>query len=348
MKLPSNYMKSSKTKNNNIFFDIETILKHDKLVNMIYGGRGIGKTYSSLNKAIINYYETGKGTIYLRRFRDELTDFGSILDKVIFNNDYKNIEYDNKKKEYIDTENKRTIIKAIPLSKSVIKKSNNYNNFNLIIFDEFIIDKSNYNYIPNEFIHFNNFIETVSRLREITDNEIVKTIMLSNSHSRINPYFIGYNIPLTEENPYIKNDLLVYHAETSQEFLEAKKSTRWGKFISNNTDMDKYIYDGTFDDNLQFIEKLPAKAKQLATLKYLKDTMGVYISKENNNIYISKKFNPQIKFFALTKKDATPDIKILNKDNQILKILQSFWGDGKLRFEELRQQQIIIDILKLI
>lgn len=102
-------MKSRKTKNNNIFFDIETILKHDKLVNMIYGGRGIGKTYSSLNKAITNYYETGKGTIYLRRFKDELTDFGSILDKVIFNNNYKNIEYDNKKKEYIDTKKKRRL-----------------------------------------------------------------------------------------------------------------------------------------------------------------------------------------------------------------------------------------------
>lgn len=339
-----------KKENKNIYFDIENILKYDNLVNMIYGGRGIGKTYSALDKAIKNYYETNKGTIYLRRFKDELTDFGTILNKIILNNNYKNIEYNEKNRAYIDTENKinNIIIKGIPLSKAVIKKSSDYSHYNLIIFDEFILDKSNYNYIPNEFKNFNNFIETISRMREITDNEIIKTIMLSNSESRINPYFIGYKIPLTKENPYIKNDLLVYHAEASPEFLEAKKNTRWGKFIENNTDMDMYMLGGDFIENLSFLEKLPEKTKQIATLKYINDIMGVFIDKTNNNIYISKKYNPQIKQYALTKNDATPDIKILNKNNFILNIIKNKWNDGKLRFEELRQQQIIIDILKLI
>ena len=336
-----------KMQKNNIFFDVEEILKKDCLVNMVYGARGIGKTYSSLKYAIKNYHTTGSGTIYLRRYKDELADFKDILNTIIVDNDIKDIEFSKSGKEFIDSKNKKTIIKALPLSKSVIKKSNDYSHFNLIIFDEFILDKSNYQYIPNEFIHFNNMIETISRLREITQNTIVKIIMLSNSASRINPYFIGYNIPIFEGNLYIKNDLLVYHPNMDK-FVEAKKKTRWGRFLDANTDMSKYIFDGDFNDNLKFIEKLPPKTRQVANIIYLKYTMGIFITLDNSKIYISEKYNKQLKTYALTKNDATPDIQVLNKDNIVLMRIKQYWEAGNLRFETYKTKQIFMDILKIL
>ena len=49
-------------------------------------------------------------------------------------------------------------------------------------------------------------IETISRLREITQGVITPVVMLSNSASRNNPYFLNFNIPITTENPYIDDD----------------------------------------------------------------------------------------------------------------------------------------------
>lgn len=338
-----------KTNLKNIFFDIKNILKYDCLVNLIVGARGVGKTYSSLNYAIENYKATGYGTIYLRRYKNELSDFETILNPVITNNNIQNIKYINKGKKFVDEKNDKTILKGMILSQGMIKKSQDFSNINLIIFDEFIIDKGNYNYIPNEFNNFNNFIETISRLREITENIVIKTIMLSNAASRNNPYFIGYKIPVIEQYPYIKNDLLVYKAENTG-FIEAKKSTRWGRFIINNTSMYDYMMDGNFKDKKEFIiEKLPPQTKYLATLIYADNKIGLYKDLKENNIIFSKKINETSKtIFSLTKEDRTPDFKYLNKKSPTIQSILQYNDLGRIRFDDLKIQAIFFDILKLL
>lgn len=338
-----------KIENKKIFFNPQEIIKYNCLINMIYGARGIGKTYGMLKYAIENFYKTGEGVIYCRRYKDEFRDFGSILAPIIANNpEYEKITYNSRKKTFED-ENKKVIIKGIPLSQAVIKKSSSYSNITTIIFDEFIIDKGNYQYIPDEFSAFHNLIETVARMRELTDNQIVKVFMLANSASRNNPYFIGYKIPITKKNPYIKNDLLLYKAE-NQNFIEEKLKTRWGQFIKNNTNMLDYMINGDFIDKMDFIvKKLPSKTYYIATLIYLKTKIGVYKDNQKNLLYISNKINNNYKLcFSLTKADDTPDILNINANKKLIEIIKQYYNQGMLRFTDLKLQAIFIDILKII
>ena len=342
-------MMNEQKEKNNIFLDVNDILKYDCIVNMVYGARGIGKTYGFLKYAIQYYKQTGKGTIYLRRYKDELREFESILNPIFENEDFEiDIQF-KKNKEFIDAKNNKTILKGMPLSKAPITKSSNFNNYDIIIYDEFIIDKSNYQYIPNEFIAFHNFIETVARMREITNNTIIKTYMLANSASRNNPYFIGYNIPITKKNPYIKNDLLLYKPSI-QNFIDTKLKTRWGQFIKNNTKMVDYMLYGDFNDKNDFIDKkLPSQNRYICTLIYLQKKIGIYTDTKNNIIYISDKINTTNKnIYSLTKQDDTPDIISINSNKKILDTIKKYYNLGMVRFTDLKIQNIFIDILKIV
>lgn len=60
---------------------------------------------------------------------------------------------------------------------------------NKIIFDEFIIDKGVYKYLPNEVEYFLDLYETISRLRDVKD-------LFLCTITQTNPYFIYFDIEL--------------------------------------------------------------------------------------------------------------------------------------------------------
>lgn len=334
-----------------IFINIDEVMKKDFLFNMIYGSRGFGKTYGSLFYAYNNYKDTGYGAIYLRRFKTELKDFNKQLNTLIADSKIKKdeVDFDKSGKKFIDVKNKQVILEAMPLTQALTKKSVDFGDISLIIFDEFIIDKGAYHYIPEEFINFNNMYESVARLRELTEGVVVKVLMLANSASRNNPYFIGYKIPVFKGREYKKDDLYVYHPDTSK-FKDVKLKTRWGKFIKNHTNMEKYMLDGEFDDKTDFINKnLPSKTKYIATLKYLNDYIGVYKDNENDLIFLSNKINNNSKqIYSLTKADNTPDILLLKNNKKLFDVIKMYYDLGALRFTELKIQTIFIDILKIL
>lgn len=73
---------------------------------------------------------------------------------------------------------------AIPLSTANILKSSTFEKVGLIIFDEFLITRSTYHYLPNEIIQFAELLETIIRLRPN-----IKILLLGNAISISNPYF---------------------------------------------------------------------------------------------------------------------------------------------------------------
>lgn len=350
-------MKSKKNTNKKIFFDIHDVLKHNCLVNMVYGTRGIGKTYSCLKYAIENFKETKMASIYIRRYKDELAGFNTdaeknILKPLILNDIIKADDLKFKTLKDIhtiyDKKSGKAMLTGLPLSKAVILKSNDFSNVNFIIFDEFIIDKSNYHYIPDEFISFINMIETISRLREITQGVITPVVMLSNSASRNNPYFLNFNIPITNENPYIDDDLLVYKPDPTN-FVKEKTKTRWGKFIEKHTGMQKYLFDGEFSNNTYFLfDKLPPKTKYIATLVYLNKKIAVYMDSDYNEMYITDKINKEYKIvFSLTKEDQTPDILQIKNCQKIIDTMKKKYDKGKLKFNNYNLQILFTEILTI-
>lgn len=82
-----------------------------------------------------------------------------------------------------------TVCYFVNLSTAQQFKSVNYAKVTLIIFDEFIIEKGNVQYLTNEARVMLDFFSTVDRWQDKT-----RVLFLANAVSIINPYFMEWNI----------------------------------------------------------------------------------------------------------------------------------------------------------
>lgn len=163
---------------------------------VIYGERSNGKTYSSIDLAIENFFKNGKQFAYVRRFNEDirpkyLTElFSSHIKNGVLNkytDDYNTVVYKSNKfyPAYIDEEDQavssRPLGFAFDLNSMEHNKSLSYPDINIIIFDEFM---SRNGYLPNEFVLFMNVLSTIIR-----DRKDVIIIMLGNTVNKYCPYF---------------------------------------------------------------------------------------------------------------------------------------------------------------
>ena len=148
------------------------------------GGRGIGKTYACKREGIKQYLASGEQFIYLRRYKEEIKPLknGKFFETI--SNEYPDYEFRTTGEllqlrpgvpEGEKNENKwETCGYLINLSTALTKKSVDYANVSMIIYDEFIIPKGFIRYLPNEVESFLDFYETVARTRN--NAELVQTV----------------------------------------------------------------------------------------------------------------------------------------------------------------------------
>jgi hypothetical protein len=169
---------------NKMYYDIRQALTHNCLFNFIIGNRGCGKTYSSKDYVINNFLKNGSQFMYVRRYDTELHKREQFFNDIVgkYNNEMKVSGYE----ALIDN---KTAGFFMALSKAKIEKSTSFPNVTTIIFDEFILDKGNYYYIPDEVTNFLELYETVARTRNN-----VRVLFLSNAITVTNPYFLFFHI----------------------------------------------------------------------------------------------------------------------------------------------------------
>lgn len=242
---------------------------------LVYSERSNGKTFSSLEYAIENFYKDKEQSAYIRRFEDDIKQsrvkklFDNLLsvNKVseITHNEYNSIVYKNKHFYLAKVEGEEKTICETPfmtlfaLSQEEHYKSLAFPDVTTIIFDEFIT--RNYE-LPEEFTKFTSILSTIIRLR---DN--VKVLMLANS---INIYRCSYfrNMGLNRVKTQKKNTIDIYNYGESDlsvavmyaDFVD-KKGKRQSKpsdvyFAFDNPKL-KMITNGDWE--LNFYPLLPVK-----------------------------------------------------------------------------------------
>lgn len=182
------------------FYDIRKLLKEypDAQYYMCIGERSNGKTYSSLDLALENYFKNGDQFAYVRRFGEDIRKkqlsnlfSGHIENKRITklsNGEWDGVDYSASKFRLYKTDEDGTVIYsedpigfAFDLNSMEHYKSISFPKITLIIFDEFL---SRQTYLPNEFLLFTNTLSTIIRLRNN-----VKILMLGNTVNKYCPYF---------------------------------------------------------------------------------------------------------------------------------------------------------------
>lgn len=330
-----------------IYYNNHKLISYNGLFNFIIGERGVGKTFGFKEFCTDQFLKDGSQFIYIRRYKTELEKSmmkGKVpcfyealknLDK------YKNIELNNTGNNILI--NKKLAGVAISLTTALILKSVEFTKVKYIIFDEFMILKgSTYRYLPNEVTQFLELYETVSRLKD------VKVFFLGNAISTTNPYFNYFNIHLPYNSNFAtyKNGLIVVEYIKNIAYRETKKKSRFGKLI-DGTEYAEYAIDNImYEDTKAFLKKKSNNVRYLFTIHLKEKFYGCWIDDENNEIFISKDYNPTSKnIYAMTKDDLIPNSILLYKWHFYYRSLISYFNSSRLFFDNTKTKNNFIDFL---
>lgn len=182
------------------FYDVRKLVKEypDAYYYMIIGERSNGKTYSSLDYALENYFTKGEQFAYVRRYGEDIRKkqlsnlFSAHIDNGAVsrysNGEWTGIEYTGSRFRLSRVNDENTVEFcddpigfAFDLNSMEHYKSISFPKITTVIFDEFLSRQA---YLPNEFLLFTNTLSTIIRLRKN-----VKILMLGNTVNKYCPYF---------------------------------------------------------------------------------------------------------------------------------------------------------------
>ena len=329
------------------YWNYNRTMSYNAFLNFIVGVRGPGKTYGPQKWSVGHFKKTGERFIWVRRFKDELASAcGNFFDKVQkeFPNDELTVK--SSKKGYDFFLNKQLIGKGVTLSTSRQKKGTVYENYTSIFFDEFLIDKGVYHYLPNEVAIFLDLIDTVFRGRED-----VRVFCMANTISVINPYFLHWNIvPPDDIGIICKNDILIERVAPA-EFVAEKERSRFGKIIAG-TDYGEFNLHGKFSqDSPDFIEKKSGRCVYMYTIQYKGKSLGVWANFQTGKMFVSRSTDPEcLLSFVLTLDDMRPNTLLLSTmdKNYYLKKFMFNFRAGNVYAEDQEIKRYVMEIAGLL
>ncbi len=316
-----------------MWYDKQQLLSHNKIMNMVLSNRGGGKTFHFTRWGIDDFKKNGNQCVWVRRYQTE-------IDEMVLNGKF----FDAVREYYPDDEltidgnlgrvNGEVAFYFIALSTSRQLKSNNYPMVNKIIFDEFIIDKGRVTYLKSEVEVFLDLYETVARTR---DN--VRAVLLANSITIVNPYFLFWNIkPNTEKRFTVKGQVCV-ELFTDADFITMKQKSRFGQLVKGTRYSDYAIENKWLLDNDTFIEDKTPKAEFLLGLKYNGIMYGFWVDYSVGLIFVNRQYDPSsYSLYCLNKDDHEANlllIKSLNDSKRVQRIVYCF-RNGLLRFSDMQ------------
>lgn len=310
-----------------LYYNPNKMLSYNRILNFIIGARGIGKSYGMKEYPIKRFLKYGEQLIYVRRYKSELRKIGNYFNDIA--QAFPDHEFKVKGRQlFIDG---KLFAWAIPLSMWQSEKSNAYPNVSTIIFDEFIREKDNSGYLPNEVEALLNLMDTVFR-----DRDNVRCICLSNAVSVVNPYFLYFGlVPDTSKRYNAYKDVLIEIPE-SKDFSEHRRKTRFGSLI-DGTDYGDMSLDNEFvNDSKVFIEKRTKTSKYQFSVIYKGMTFGIWVDVDKGIMYLSQDYDPSSKnVFALSTDDLTENSVLMLgwRDNYFLKKMVRAFKGGVLRFD---------------
>ena len=332
----------SKEISSNIYYDYSRILTYNAFLNILIGERGVGKTYGASKLVVKKAIQNKDQFAYIRRYKTELKKsvpkfFEALVEKDEFPN---HSLYTKGNTFFLDDE---PIGYAMSLSTAQSLKGTNFSKVKYIIFDEFIIEKGQQHYLPNEVENFLGLLETIARMRDI------KVFMLANAVTIVNPYFLFFNIDLPYNNDIktYKNGLILVQYMKNEKYRKAKKESKFGKLIEG-TEYESYAIDNTFRlDNKSFIEKKTGSSKCNFSFQYKEKIYGVWFDYKVGKIFVSYDYDSEI-CFACTLEDHSPNtmfFSIAKEYNSWRNFIKNY-KLGNVYFENQKIKQVCHELIK--
>lgn len=355
---------SEKKIDNSMFWDINKTLTYNALFNFIVGLRGVGKTFGAKSRGIDNFLKKREQFGYVRRYKEDLT-----LPMKQF---FKDIEYKYPNHEF-KTDSKYLFIREKPtrknqpwteediaghgfqLSNANNRKSISYPDITLLIYDEFLLDKGNQIYLPNEVDKFLNLYETIARPG--TGHKRVVSLFLANTITITNPYFLYFDLKMPScadrNGKFIwrhpTKPILVEGAET-EAMKQAKQETEFGSVIAGTSYADYSINNKFVLDDDTFIEKKSPQARYFFTFIYKGKKYGVWADIGLGKLWVSESIDPSYPLvYTIMQKDHRPNtmlIKNKRKNAHFCTLIDNY-NMGNVFFENMNVKNITYEVIKM-
>ena len=324
----------------NNFYELGNLLGRNKIMNIVIGQRGCGKTFQAKKWAVKKFIESGKEFIWVRRYKTEMKSLQSFFDDIVSEGYFDSHSLEVKgKKAYIDGQ---VAGHFVALSVSSNQKSVPYPNVDKIIYDEFMIEKGNIRYLPNEVETFLAFFDTVVRNRSDC-----RALLIGNNMSVVNPYFDYFKITIPHGTTFWCNENIAIEYTMNEAFANKRLETPFGQLIKGTNYGDFSLDNKSLRDNMNFIEPKSNSARFKYNFQYEDKYFGVWFDLRNGKIYISSQYDAYGRTYTLTTNTHEPNklyIKEMKQIQQIKKI-KTAWGVGALYFEN---QQIKASFFELV
>lgn len=338
------------------WYDYRRLFSFNAMINMIVGGRGIGKTFGAKKLCINNFLKKGEQFIYLRRYKEEMSasrgtffnDIGEQFPNHVFRVHGSEMQIadapediEGKDGELMEGKPEwKTMGYFAVLANAQSKKGVSYHEVRTIIFDEFIIEKGLIQYLPEEHVALLNFYSTVDRNRDEA-----KILMLANSVSMSNPYFSEWGIRpdiAGEWNKY-GGGYIVVNFPDSKEFQDEVYKTRFGRFIQDS-EYAKYAVGNSFADaHGQLVMKKTPKAVPRYNLELANITVSVW--KDNDmGVYfvLGKQIAGNAIMYTTVRERMGGGKRYLEPNARQLQWLRSAYNNEKVYFDEPRTREAFI------
>lgn len=361
-----------------MYWDCRRTLTHNCLFNFIIGNRGGGKSFGAKWYAIDNFLDDKKKKMelvdnfinhreqfgYIRRYKDDLK---KPMEQFFEDIKYKYPDYEFKTDStcfYIRLkpadEKEKWTEKDIAgygfvLSTANNKKSISYPYITTLIFDEFLLDKGNQRYLPDEPLALLNLYETIARPG--TGHPRVILFMLANSISVTNPYFLFFGLKMPTKKD--KNGKWIWKHPTksilvedvrNEKFIDVKKNSEFGGIIGGTTYAEFSIENKMLLDNDTFVEPKSPKAKYYFTFTYKEHTLGVWADFNEGKMYVTKAIDPSYPLhYSITLKDHNPNTMFLKSKSRAghFKVFLENYKLGNVRFETINIKNITYEVIQM-
>lgn len=311
-----------------LYYNPNKMLSFNRILNMVVGGRGIGKTRSMKVYCVRRFIKYGEECLFLRRYKDDLKNIGTFFDDIREEFPDHVLEVKNKK-FYVDG---KYMGFAYPLSMYQRLKSSSFPNVKTIIYDEFIKEKDNTRYLDNEPYALLSVMDSIFRNRDGTE----RVICLGNAISITNPLFVFFKLFPDITKRYNPTDSILVELPESKDFSIERSKTRFGQLIKPTTYGSMALDNEFIGDSKTFIEKRTKESRFKFAVVYQGMTMGVWVDTKQTIMYLSNDYDPSTKnIYALTTDDMKDNLVLVRgwRNNYHLSKMVGAFTHAMLRFE---------------
>lgn len=322
---------------------------------MCEGQRGRGKTSVWLCLLVTHSLESGKKFIYLRRSDKEME---LAIEKGLFNCCFNVPEYKELWEKYPKQLCKNGNIYLIDVDGNYIHVGyyltlNNVKGISIedadtCLFEEYVAQKRSQYKGGEHGLHepslLFRLLETIFRLKNFY------LIMLGNRDTPSNPYNEVFKIPFGSTLYKDKSRGLWYEYDYSQATADLKATTALG-IISKGTDYNDYSMGlkslNEIDESL--IDTKPSHAVQHYNVKILGKLITIWRDSKNAILYLTQacKYNGSCATICVTNSDMTVNTDFIKYDGMFLDVMKSFYGSGKMRFDNQETAALFATMLSI-